>query len=154
MGRAPFQVLVLPFRTEENGILYAIFRRKDTGIWQGIAGGGEGKELPLEAATRELVEETGLPPSLQLIPLQTISSIPVTEFQDSAAWGEQRYVVPEHCFGVDVESNQIRLSGEHTEYGWLRYGEAVALLRYDGNRTALWELNQKVRGLGPRQKPP
>jgi len=28
--------------------------------------------------------------------------------------------------------------------------EAQRLLRYDSNRVALWELNRKIRGLGPR----
>ncbi|MDQ3702881.1 MAG: hypothetical protein M3442_18445 [Chloroflexota bacterium] len=27
---------------------------------------------------------------------------------------------------------------------------AQRLVRYDSNRVALWELNQKIRGLGPR----
>ena len=27
---------------------------------------------------------------------------------------------------------------------------AIGLLNWDGNRTALWELNQKLRGRGPR----
>ena len=42
MARAPFQVLVLPYRCNPAGdIDYAIFSRSDDSCWQGIAGGGE-----------------------------------------------------------------------------------------------------------------
>ena len=52
MPRAPFQVLVLPFReTDDGSIEYALFHRKDMDIWQWIAGGGEGEEIPLDASS-------------------------------------------------------------------------------------------------------
>ena len=51
MSRAPFQVLVLPFRHNQGGQLeYAVFRRRDEGYWQFIAGGGENNEKPIETA--------------------------------------------------------------------------------------------------------
>lgn len=33
---------------------------------------------------------------------------------------------------------------EHTEYKWLTYAEAQAVLQYDSNKTALWELNRRI----------
>jgi ADP-ribose pyrophosphatase YjhB (NUDIX family) len=39
------------------GVLYAVFKRTDGGCWQGIAGGGEKGETPLQAAQREALEE-------------------------------------------------------------------------------------------------
>src|SRR5882672_8901989 len=61
MGRAPFQVLVFPFRRVQAGRLeYAIFRRADIDAWQGIAGGGEDDETLIEAAIREAREEAGI----------------------------------------------------------------------------------------------
>lgn len=58
MTRAPFQVLVFPYRTLESGeTAYAVFRRRDDGMsWQAISGGGEDSETPLEAARREASE--------------------------------------------------------------------------------------------------
>lgn len=51
MKRAPYQILVLPFRTLKGGnTSYAISRRADCGAWQGLAGGGESNESPLESA--------------------------------------------------------------------------------------------------------
>jgi dihydroneopterin triphosphate diphosphatase len=46
--RAPFQILVFPFRRREGRLELAIFRRADDGSWQGIAG-GDLLELPEHA---------------------------------------------------------------------------------------------------------
>ena len=68
MARAPFQVLVYPYRKASNRQFeYALLRRSDQGLWQGIAGGGEGEEKPLEAAKRETYEESGIPPTSEFI---------------------------------------------------------------------------------------
>ncbi|MDP2946879.1 MAG: NUDIX domain-containing protein, partial [Nanoarchaeota archaeon] len=56
--RAPFQILIFPFIKDKVGYLYAIFKRSDLGFWQGISGGGEDAETPIEAVKRELFEET------------------------------------------------------------------------------------------------
>jgi dATP pyrophosphohydrolase len=39
----------------------------------------------------------------------------------------------------------IAISREPTAYRWLSYEEAVKLLRWDSNKTALWELNERLR---------
>jgi dATP pyrophosphohydrolase len=59
-------------------------------------------------------------------------------------------VIHQICFGVLVKTRQISLSREHTEYRWLKYQDAYKLLRFDGDRTALWELDRRLRELGPR----
>jgi dihydroneopterin triphosphate diphosphatase len=151
VARAPFQILVLPYRALDDGDYeFAIFSRRDCDCWQGIAGGGEDDETPLEAAKREALEEAGISTESAFLPLDTLTSVPVTCFGGSERWGEQVYVITEHSFGVDVTAAQIALSGEHTEFRWLPFAEAEPMLLYDSNRVALWELNQKIRGLGPR----
>jgi dATP pyrophosphohydrolase len=150
MARAPFNVLVIPCRRVGDGFLYALLRRADAGFWQGIAGGGEDGETPLEAARREAREEAGIDPAAEFIPLQTVMPVPVTEFRDSARWGEDLYVIPQYCFGVRVGQGDLRLSREHTAFGWFPCDEARALVRFDGDRIALWELDRRLRGLGPR----
>jgi dATP pyrophosphohydrolase len=52
MPRAPFQIVVIPFRVVGTQYEYAIFRRADHAVWQWIAGGGEDSESPLAAARR------------------------------------------------------------------------------------------------------
>ncbi len=151
MARAPFQVLVYPYRKTKSGqIEYALLRRTDEGYWQAIAGGGEEQETPLEAAKRETYEESGIPPTSDFIQLDTIESVPVTEFRDSYLWGDDIYVIPQYCFGVTAQNMQIVISREHIDYKWLTYEEAHNLIKYDGNKTALWELDKRLKGRGPR----
>ena len=61
MARAPFQVLVYPYRKiDDNEYEYALLKRSDAGWWQAIAGGGEDDETPIETAKREAYEEAGI----------------------------------------------------------------------------------------------
>ena len=151
MARAPFQVLVYPYRKTANGqIEYALMKRSDEGYWQGIAGGGEDEERPLDAAKRETFEESGIHPTSEFVQLDTIEPVRVTEFRDSYIWGDKVYVIPQYCFGVTAEELQITISHEHSECGWFSYEEAYKLIKYDGNKTALWELDKRLRGQGPR----
>lgn len=150
--RAPFQVLVLPYRRrDEVNYEFAVFRRSDGGYWQGIAGGGEDDETPIEAARREALEEGHISDQSPYMALDTMSSIPVSGFRDSHLWDRDRYVIPEYVFGVDITGQEPILSLEHTDVKWLPFAEAQRILRYDGNRVALWELYQKIRGLGPHE---
>jgi len=150
MSRAPFQVLVYPYRKNPRGhIEYALLKRSDEGYWQGIAGGGEDEEYPLETARRETFEEAGISPDSDFIQLDTIEFIPVTEFRDGLLWGEEIYVIPQYCFGVNAQGLQISISNEHAECKWYAYEEARKALKYDGNKTALWELDKRLKGRGP-----
>jgi dATP pyrophosphohydrolase len=150
MTRAPFQVLILPYRRAGGSYEFAVLARADDGRWQGLAGGGEGSETPLEAARREAFEEAGIPRDARFVELQTTCSVPAHHFRDGSAWGGELYVIPEYSFGVDCTGRPLTLSPEHAELHWLTYDEAAARLTYDSNRTALWELHQRLRGLGPR----
>ena len=150
MARAPFQVLVFPYRRVGRIYEFALFKRSDDGYWQGIAGGGEDEESPMQAAIRETFEETGISGDSIFMRLDTISSVPVTCFKDSHLWGEERYVILQYCFGVKANDEEIKLSAEHLEFGWFKISEAMEKVKYESNKTALWELNQKLKGLGPR----
>lgn len=151
MARAPFQVLVFPYRKNMNDQLeFALLLRADEGFWQGIAGGGEDEETPLESASRETLEEIGFEPAADFLQLDTVVSVPVTVFKDSPVWGEDIYVVPQYCFGVEVSNFEIKISYEHSAFHWFTYDQAIQLLKFDGNKTALWELNQRLLGRGPR----
>jgi dATP pyrophosphohydrolase len=151
LSRAPFQVLVYPYYKDSSGTVeYALLKRSDEGWWQAVAGGGENDEEPLHAAQREAFEEAGIPTSAPFIRLSTVIPNRVTEFADSYLWGEHIYVIPQYCFGVLLTDKRIALSSEHSEYRWLNYEEAQELVRYDGNRTALWELHMRLKGQGPR----
>ena len=52
-------------------------------------------------------------------------------------------VVPEYSFGFECPDD-IVLSHEHTECVWLSFEEARAKLKWDSNRTALYELKCRL----------
>ena len=54
-------------------------------------------------------------------------------------------VIPEYSFAVMMDSIILKLSHEHTEYEWVDYETAIKRLRYDSNKTALWELDNKIK---------
>ncbi|MFP4380755.1 MAG: NUDIX hydrolase [Candidatus Sumerlaeia bacterium] len=144
--RAPFQVLVIPFRRKADCLQYCLLRRSDAGYWQFVAGGGDDAETPVEAAGRETREEIGI--TGEMIPLDSMCMVSRECFAGNAAWGPDVFVIPEHCFAVDAGREKIRLSAEHSSFQWLAYPEAAALLKWDSNRTALWELNKRLTKKG------
>lgn len=147
MARAPFQVLVFPYyKNEDNKIEYAIFRRVEEsgGFWQAISGGGEDNETFMEAAKRESWEEAQIPRDSDFTVLDSIITIPVVNIVGKFLWGNDVYVVKEYCFSVEVKSKEIELSSEHQEYKWVSYEEAIKMLKWDSNRNALWELNERL----------
>ena len=140
--RAPFQILVIPFRRTESGPEFAVLKRSDADYWQFVAGGGEEGETPIQTAERETQEEIGI--AGELMPLDSLSTVPKDCFAAADSWGEDVYVVPEHCFAVPVGNRDIRLSSEHAEFQWVSFEQACSLLKWDSNRNALWELNQRL----------
>ena len=146
MARARYQVLVIPYCTEDSSVQFCLFQRSDMGIWQFIAGGGEEEDISIiESAKREAFEEAGISKTCNFFKLDTCCSIPANCFKDAEAiWGKECFVIPEYTFAVRLTSTFLQLSHEHTEYKWLTYAEAQTLLQYDSNKTALWELNRRI----------
>src|SRR5438132_791916 len=119
MGRAPFQVLVFPFRRDKaGGLEYAIFRRTDIDAWQGIAGGGEDDETPTQAAIREAREEAGITAGT-VLELSAVGAVAVEHFRDRHLWDSALREIPEYAFGVAVESAEFFITSEHREFVWL-----------------------------------
>ena len=147
--RAPFQVLVIPYKIINKKILYGIFLRSDMKVWQAISGGGEDNETPIEAAKREANEEAGIEYSANYIKLDSTCTIPVEFVTGKFTWGKDVYVLNEYTFVVDVTDKDIVLSDEHDDVKWLTYDEARKVLEWDSNTSALWELNKRLlRRLG------
>ena len=147
MSRAPFNVLVIPYRQTGKQISYCVFQSRDMKIWQFIAGGGEDAEPPLYAAMRETVEESGIQ-SEQYTQLTAMCHVPVKYFSHEArmVWGDDVLVIPEYSFSVQCDADAaIKLSDEHLAYRWCSYEEAEALLHFDLDKTALYELNERIK---------
>lgn len=143
--RAPIQVLVIPYKIENDIPLFCVFRRSDAGWWQFIAGGGEDDETPLEAAQRETFEEAGINAD-RLYKLTSIFYVPANCILERHRknWPVDTYVLPEYCFAFQTD-NEIKISQEHTEYKWLPYDEASKQLHWETDRTALFELNCRIK---------
>ena len=87
------------YKTDDS-IQYAIFNRSDYAYWQGIAGGGEDGEIPIESAKREAFEEAGITRECSYIQLDSVSSLPVEDVVGEFLWGEEVYVIKEFSFGL------------------------------------------------------
>jgi dihydroneopterin triphosphate diphosphatase len=72
-------------------------------------------------------------------------TIPVVYVTGEFTWGPDVLVIPEYAFGVRVEKSELTLSQEHTEYGWFALKDAAKAVQWDSNRTALWELDHRLR---------
>ena len=142
--RLPKQVLVIPYKIVEGKPRYCIFKRSDMDAWQWIAGGAEDFDKDIvDSAKRELFEETGIQ-DIELEELEMRCKIPVTNVVKDFIWGEDVFYSEEFAFATDISDKEIVLSEEHKEYKWMEYDEVRKLLKYDSNKSALWELNVKL----------
>ena len=145
MGRKPENVHVYLYRVKNSRYEYAILHRADDAkCWQGISGGVEDDETPVQAALREAHEEAGVPRNALLYRLDTVSSLPATVFSAHVQWGEDVVVCPMFFYAIPFDG-EITLSAEHTEYKWLSYDDAHALVYWHDQKTALWELDQRLQ---------
>lgn len=140
--RRPKRVLVFLYKKVNNEYFYCIFLRKSN-VWQGISGGVEDDGALIDTVKREVLEETGIVVS-NIMELSSVSSIPVVDGVGDFKFGDDIYVIPEYSFGVECSGN-IVLSSEHKDYKWMSYDEAIKCLKYDSNKTALWELNCRLK---------
>ena len=139
--RSPFQILAIPYKYVNEIPIYCVLHRSDCDQWQFIAGGGEDKENPKDAAKREIMEEGGISVDT-IVPLTSMCFIPVEIFPHRHLydWPNDMYVIPEYSFGFEC-TKELVLSHEHKEFVWLPYQEAKEKLQWDSNKTALYELN-------------
>jgi dihydroneopterin triphosphate diphosphatase len=142
--RAPFQVLVYPYRRRPDAELeIALFRRVEGGYWQGIAGGGDEGETPEDAARREAREEAGIEPAGPWIALKPVLSVPVNVIRPDLRrhWPGWLTTIPCHPFAVESPQGSIRLSAEHAEFRWVGRDQARELVHWDTDRMALAALD-------------
>lgn len=143
--RLPKQVLIIPYRITNGVAEFCIFKRKDLEFWQWISGGVEDfDENILAAAKREILEETGVK-DVELTELECVTKIPVVNIVKEFRWGNDIFYADEYSFSVKFDNIEIQLSEEHNIYSWVSYEEARKKLKYDSNKSALWELNEKIK---------
>lgn len=141
--RAPFQILAIPYRKGPQ-TQFCVLHRSDRDQWQFVSGGGENAETPIEAAIREISEETGVTAGsvTRLVSMAYVPANVISE-RHRKYWAEDVYVLPEYHFAFECISD-IKLSNEHLGYEWMSYTDAMSRLTWDSNKTALYELNCRL----------
>jgi dATP pyrophosphohydrolase len=126
-------VEVTIFKKHSGRPLFLILRRAEDdrlypGIWQIVTGMIEEGEETVQAALREVREETGLAPrKLWRLPL-------VNSFFDPA--GDRLHLCPNFAVAVDEDAEPV-LSKEHRAAEWCSLERALTLLPWTGQRNAV-----------------
>ena len=122
----------------KNGLLFLLLKRAKTKmyehIWQGVAGKIEKGEKSWETAKRELQEETGLKPNKMFIVDH------VSKFYEQK--DDRINLVP--VFGIEVNTREVVLSDEHSEFKWVTINEALDLLVWTGQKQAIKIVNDMI----------
>ena len=134
------------YRKTKEGIKYLILKRAKTKmyehLWQGVAGKIEKGEQSWQAAIRELKEETGLDP------LRIFVADHVSKFYETH--GDRINLVP--VFGVEVASDIVLLSSEHSDFKWVDYDSACSYLVWEGQKKGITVVNEMIISNDDRMK--
>ena len=126
------------FRWEDEKPVFLLLKRSENqiypGVWQCVTGKIEKNETPNDAALRELKEETGLVPSS----MWTVDQ--VNHFFE--AEHNRMNLIP--VFGVEVESPNINLLLEHTEYKWCCVNDGIDLMMWNQQKQGLINFHQML----------
>ncbi len=130
------------YRRQAEGLEFLILRRvpNDGGFWQPITGAIEVQETAREAMLREVAEETGLREHIH------VSEVEVHRQE----WGDEIIAGEDVVFAVEVapESPVALNENEHDAHEWLPLEQAVARVKYDGNKISLQKVHDYALGRG------
>ena len=134
------------YRKTDKGPVYLMLKRSPgkyyEHFWQGVAGKIEKGETAVQTVVRELKEETGKEP-FKIFVADHIASFYNAKYN-------QIFMVP--IFGIEVESPEVQLSAEHSEYKWVPFEEALNLLTWKGQKEGLKSVHDEVTSNDDRIK--
>jgi 8-oxo-dGTP pyrophosphatase MutT (NUDIX family) len=124
------------FRRSESQVFYLLlgFRRRN--IWCLPKGLIELGETEIEAATREVREETGVS-SLKLI-----EKIGTIRYQ--FGYKDKRFDKTVHFFLFETDQVETTVGTEHDMYTWLPFEKAIQVMSYPNERDILERANMMV----------
>jgi dihydroneopterin triphosphate diphosphatase len=150
MYKRPESVLVVVYTVERKVLL--LKRRNHPDFWQSVTGSLEWDEAALSAAARELKEETGIEAGAGLHDLgleYRFAIFPEWRHHYAAGVDENRERVYALCL---ADEPPVRLSDEHTAYGWFGFAEAAAKVRSWTNRDVIERIAREP--VAPEPRPP
>jgi 8-oxo-dGTP pyrophosphatase MutT (NUDIX family) len=121
MSRTRTQVEVIVFRIINNETSFLILKRNESkgSFWQPISGGVNEGEDVVDAAKRELEEETGIKEHIRII-----ENVHFFEFKVEGVG-----LLKEFVFAVEVDPNtKIKISNEHVDLKWCSFEDALSFL--------------------------
>jgi len=146
--RSPHQVECWVFKKINSNYIFLLLKRVSIkgGFWQPITGGIDSTDKSnLNTCYRELIEEVNISKS-DII--RVIQDFYYFEFEYKNNDGQNK-ISKEYCFGFEVAPNfEIDFSKnphtEHEEFKWLKFDDALKILKWDDNKNALKELNKRL----------
>ncbi len=113
------------------------------GLWQIVSGRIEPGEKAYEAALREVREETGLKPI-------GLYNTPLT---NTFYFFTNDSVNLSPVFAAEVDPNEdVRLSDEHKDFRWLVKDEAISLLVWPGQKSAVGIVDEYIVRRNPSEE--
>jgi bis(5'-nucleosidyl)-tetraphosphatase len=125
------------FREENGRRLYLLLRHQQGGHWGFAKGRIEPGEGVLEAAMREIREETGIEGVEPIADISVTSRYPIRRAGHSLLKTVTYYA-------ARVPSDAIRLSHEHTDARWVSPEEAMRVLTHAESRRVLQTVDDLV----------
>lgn len=146
--KQPRSIQVVVFSEETAQRLYLLLRRLPSHgrSWQSVTGSLEDGETHLQAAVREVFEETGFH-----VQEEDFIDLGVNNrFEIAAPW-RSRYAPgithnEEVCFGLLVKTGEVLIDPlEHDAYDWFNYETAVDMVYWDSSKRALTAVDKLLR---------
>ena len=139
MSRTEVRVIdAYVFIKTKSGLKYLLLKRAEEkiygGLWQCVTGKIEADEPAWKTAVRELKEETGL------TPLNMFVADHVSKFYEANK--DRMNLIP--VFGIEVESDEVKLSDEHSKFIWADFDFAFKKLVWRGQKDGLFSVNNML----------
>ena len=139
--KRPESVLVVVYTTAGDVLL---LRRRRPDFWQSVTGSLKWPaETPMQAAHRELAEETGIADVGRIRDCTMSNRFEVLpEYRHRYAPGVSENL--EHVFSLELpERAQVTICHEHSEYAWMPFDQAIDTVWSWSNRAALERVREQ-----------
>ncbi|MCK4571172.1 NUDIX domain-containing protein [Candidatus Bipolaricaulota bacterium] len=129
------------FRTIHQDRQYLLLRHQTDGHWAFPKGRLEPGESEVEAAIREIFEETNID---QLCPIPGFRETSRYHFRRNG----QRIAKTVAYYLAETTQSEVSLSMEHTAFQWLGFEDAVAAITYAESQRILSDAHRLLATLG------